>query len=187
MILEPKNQAFCHSRAGGNPDYTVNMNHEDKRRRSQGGFTLVELVMGMLISGIILMAVATLSFAMGRGQEVTDLMIANQSMMRTLSIRLPELIRNGLIVWMADDGDLVIWAADANGNRQIETSELTWLIANTPGQGMLQHPVFYAGISICHCEVSIARRNRQPGLPGDRPHPRRCIGLDPGWCAGRRG
>lgn len=103
------------------------------KRYRQGGFTLIELVVGMLIAGIILLAVATLSFAIGRGQEVTDLMIENQSMMRSLSIRMPELVRNSLAVWMDADGDLAIWTADADNNRQIEASELTYLIANTAG------------------------------------------------------
>jgi prepilin-type N-terminal cleavage/methylation domain-containing protein len=100
-------------------------------RRCQGGFTLIELVMGMLISGLILLAVATLSFAMGRGQEVTDLMMNNQAMIRAASVRIPELVHNGLAVWMANDGDLVIWTGDANDNRQIEASELAYLMINS--------------------------------------------------------
>jgi prepilin-type N-terminal cleavage/methylation domain-containing protein len=104
------------------------------RRRHQGGFTLLELVMGMLISGIILLAVATLSFALGRGQEVTDLMINHQAVIRSASVRIPELVHNGLAVWMANDGDLVIWTGDANGNRRIEVSELAYLMINTTGK-----------------------------------------------------
>ena len=103
-------------------------------RHRQGGFTLIELVMGLLISGIILLAVATLSYAMRQGQEVTDQMLANQSMNRSLSIRIPEMIRNSLAVWQADDGDLVIWTEDANANRHVETSELAYLMINTAGR-----------------------------------------------------
>lgn len=105
------------------------------KHRCQGGFTLIELVMGLLIAGIILSAVATLSFAMRQGQEVTDLMMNNQSMIRSVSVRVPELVRNGLGVWMDyNDGDLAIWTGDANGNRQIETSELAYLMINSTGK-----------------------------------------------------
>jgi len=108
------------------------------KRHRQGGFTLIELVMGLLISGIILLAVATLSMAIRKGQEVTDQMTANQGMVRSLSVRMPELVRNSLAVWMADDGDLVIWTNDANANRQVETSELTYLMINSAGKKIEQ-------------------------------------------------
>jgi prepilin-type N-terminal cleavage/methylation domain-containing protein len=103
-------------------------------RRNQGGFTLIELVMGMLICGFILLAAGTLSFALGRGQEVTDLMMGHQAMLRFVSVRIPELIHNSLAVWMTSDGDLAIWKGDANGNRRIEAGELAYLIINTAGK-----------------------------------------------------
>lgn len=78
------------------------------KHRRHGGFTLVELVMGMLISGIILSAVATLSFAVRQGQEVTDQIADSQSVLRSVSVIVPDLIRNASSVLKNGDGNLEV-------------------------------------------------------------------------------
>jgi len=54
---------------------------------------LIELVMGMLIAGVVLLAAATFSFAMRQGQETTNLMLDNQAMVRGAAVQLIELVR----------------------------------------------------------------------------------------------
>ena len=107
--------------------------HKTKIRSIRKGFTLVELAMAMLICSIILLATASLSFAMRQGQEVTEMMTKNQVAIRTTAVRIGELVRGSVQVWMADDGDLVLWLGDTNANMQIDTSELAYVIADTAG------------------------------------------------------
>jgi len=65
-----------------------------QRNRSKNrGFMLIELVMGMLIAGVVLLAAATFSFAMRQGQETTNLMLDNQAMVRGAAVQLIELVR----------------------------------------------------------------------------------------------
>lgn len=56
------------------------------------GFTLIELVMGMLIAGVVLLAAATFSFAMRQGQETTDLMLDGLAQIRGASLRITDLV-----------------------------------------------------------------------------------------------
>lgn len=65
-----------------------------QRNRSKNrGFMLIELVMGMLIAGVVLLAAATFSFAMRQGQETTNLMLDNQAMVRGAAVQLIEQVR----------------------------------------------------------------------------------------------
>ncbi|HOK67263.1 MAG TPA: type II secretion system protein [Anaerohalosphaeraceae bacterium] len=60
--------------------------------KKKSGFTLIELVMGMLIAGVVLLAAATFSFAMRQGQETTDLMLDGPAAVRGASIRITDLV-----------------------------------------------------------------------------------------------
>ncbi|HOQ04068.1 MAG TPA: prepilin-type N-terminal cleavage/methylation domain-containing protein [Anaerohalosphaeraceae bacterium] len=60
--------------------------------RKNSGFTLIELVMGMLIAGVVLLAAATFSFAMRQGQETTELMFNGPAAVRGASIRITDLV-----------------------------------------------------------------------------------------------
>lgn len=75
--------------------------------RKTSGFTLIELVMGMLVAGVVLLAAATFSFAMRQGQETTDLMLDGQAMLRTASLRITELVRQAVSV-EADGGTVTL-------------------------------------------------------------------------------
>jgi prepilin-type N-terminal cleavage/methylation domain-containing protein len=76
-----------------------------RSNRRTGGFTLIELVMGMLIAGVVLLAAATFSFAMRQGQETTDLMLDGQAMIRGASLRITDLVRRA--VSLQQDGTTV--------------------------------------------------------------------------------
>lgn len=60
--------------------------------RKNAGFTLIELVMGLLIAGLVLLSAATFSFAMRQGQETTDLMLDSPAAVRGASIRITDLV-----------------------------------------------------------------------------------------------
>jgi len=64
-----------------------------RNRPKNRGFMLIELVMGMLIAGVVLLAAATFSFAMRQGQETTNLMLDNQAMVRGAAVQLIEQVR----------------------------------------------------------------------------------------------
>jgi Tfp pilus assembly protein PilW len=68
---------------------------------------LIELVMGMLIAGVVLLAAATFSFAMRQGQETTNLMLDNQAMVRGAAVQLVELVRQAKQLEQTDSGIVV--------------------------------------------------------------------------------
>ncbi|MEJ5259437.1 MAG: type II secretion system protein [Anaerohalosphaeraceae bacterium] len=63
-----------------------------RQTKKKSGFTLIELVMGMLIAGVVLLAAATFSFAMRQGQQTTDLMLDGLSAVRGASVRITDLV-----------------------------------------------------------------------------------------------
>lgn len=64
-----------------------------KQKLKNNGFTLVELLMALLVSSIVLAAVATLAGATTAANEATDQMGRGQSHLRHVSMRLTDLIR----------------------------------------------------------------------------------------------
>lgn len=101
------------------------------------GFTLVELTAALVIAGFVLLAATTLGTAMGRGNDAVSQMGLNQAMVRYTAVAVCETIRNGLWALQTADGDVVVWREDANGDRGMNGSELTYLIADTTGKRIL--------------------------------------------------
>jgi prepilin-type N-terminal cleavage/methylation domain-containing protein len=91
------------------------------------GFTLVELLVAMVITGIVMSAVATLAFAMSSANKSTDNMSEKQAQIRFATLRITDLIRYCRLVCRQIDGDLVIWRADDNNDGEINVNELICL------------------------------------------------------------
>jgi len=100
-----------------------------KRIRFVGnGFTLVELLVALMVSSIVLSAVATLAFALGRANDAADDTSRKQAQVRYASVRLYELIRQSKLVCAAGDEDVLVWKGDDNPkNGKIDVLELAYI------------------------------------------------------------
>jgi prepilin-type N-terminal cleavage/methylation domain-containing protein len=101
--------------------------------RYKKGFTLVELLVALVVTGIVLAAVATLAFAMGTANDVADDSSQKQAQVRYATLRISELIRHCKLICGTPGGDLAVWRADDNGNGQININELVYIERGTSG------------------------------------------------------
>ncbi|UCG46872.1 MAG: prepilin-type N-terminal cleavage/methylation domain-containing protein [Phycisphaerales bacterium] len=108
------------------------------------GFTLAELLVALTISGIILSSAVTLSFALGRANEVTDDGSRKQAQVRYATMRLSELIRHCRLVCSVSGDDVGVWRADYNGDGKININELVY-IERGPGADHLRLCEFTSG------------------------------------------
>jgi prepilin-type N-terminal cleavage/methylation domain-containing protein len=99
----------------------VNRHNNDK------GFTLVELLLALMITGIILAAVATLAFALGSVKDSTDDTSYKEAQIRYSTLRLTDLIRHCKLICGAQGTDVAIWKADDNGDGKINAAELVYI------------------------------------------------------------
>jgi prepilin-type N-terminal cleavage/methylation domain-containing protein len=99
-------------------------------KKYKNGFTLVELLVAMVITSIILAAVATLAFAMSSSASVTEDISFKQAQIRFASLRLTELIHRCRLVYSynAGTGSIVLWQ-DINGDNSVDADELVTIEA----------------------------------------------------------
>jgi prepilin-type N-terminal cleavage/methylation domain-containing protein len=95
--------------------------------RYKRGFTLVELLLALIVTGIILAAVTTLAFAVGSANDATDDTIQKQAQVRYATLRISELIRHCKLICGTPNGEIAIWRADNNGDEQININELVYI------------------------------------------------------------
>lgn len=101
--------------------------------RYKKGFTLVELLVALVVTGIVLAAVATLAFAMGTANDVADDSSQKQAQVRYATLRISELIRHCKLICGTPGSDVAVWRADDNGNGQININELVYIERGTSG------------------------------------------------------
>ncbi|MHC4124879.1 MAG: PilW family protein [Planctomycetota bacterium] len=101
------------------------------------GFTLAELLIALMVTSIILAAVATLAFAMGSANDTGDDISAKQAQVRYATLRICELIRHGASICATPDNGVAIWRADDNGDGWLNLNELVY-IESGPGASCLQ-------------------------------------------------
>jgi type II secretory pathway pseudopilin PulG len=107
-----------------------------------GAFTLVELLVGMLITSILLSAIATLAFAMSAGARDADDTIRAQMQLRYATVRISELIRTCQLVCGAPGGnDLVLWKGDYNRNKLIDVNEIAYIEWDDPNVMVLEFDI----------------------------------------------
>lgn len=97
------------------------------RNRNIKAFTLVELLVTLVITGILLSAVATLAFAMNSATATGSDAALSQARLRSGMLRIVEVIRNCRMILTASDTELAIWLADYNGDGGINVNELVFL------------------------------------------------------------
>jgi prepilin-type N-terminal cleavage/methylation domain-containing protein len=71
----------------------------DRTVRKNSGFTLVELMIALIVSSIILSAVATLAYAATSAHEATDQIGRQQAQFRQACVRVSDLIRRSACVY----------------------------------------------------------------------------------------
>jgi prepilin-type N-terminal cleavage/methylation domain-containing protein len=96
-------------------------------RATSHGFTLIELLVAMVITGIVLSAVATLAFALGSAHNITSDISSKQAQIRFASLRINELIRHCKLICYTGSADTALWKADENNDGKINISELVYI------------------------------------------------------------
>jgi prepilin-type N-terminal cleavage/methylation domain-containing protein len=98
-----------------------------QKKKNKSGFTLVELLVALLITSIIVSAVATLAFAFGKARDFAEETSEQQGRIRFTAIRISDLIRHCKLVNSVSDENIVIWRADDNGDDKINVNELAFI------------------------------------------------------------
>lgn len=96
------------------------------RRRA---FTLAELLVTLIVTGIILSAVATLAYALRSGVQTGSDEAAAQAQLRLATLRITESVRSARMVCAAPGNDLVLWVHTQrdNGDHRINVNELVYI------------------------------------------------------------
>jgi len=108
---------------------------------NRGGFTLVELLVALAITGVVLSAVATLAYALSKANDAADDTRYKQAQLRYATLRISQLIRHCKLICCATNDDFAIWRADDNNDGQINIAELVY-IERGPARDHLQFTEF---------------------------------------------
>ncbi|MEN6578117.1 MAG: prepilin-type N-terminal cleavage/methylation domain-containing protein [Phycisphaerales bacterium] len=90
-------------------------------------FTLVELMVGLMVTSVILSAVATLAFAMSHASTAGGDYAHTQAQIRRATVYVSDLITRCRLICAAPGDDLAIWKSDDNGNGRLNLNELVYL------------------------------------------------------------
>ncbi len=94
-----------------------------KRRQA---FTLIEVVMAVSIMSMIGLCIAGAAMALSTGYENGQDYYECIQTSRVTMLRLEEMLRNSLLVTDANNiGGLWVWREDTNGDKQMNTSEVS--------------------------------------------------------------
>jgi len=98
-------------------------------KRNKKGLTLVELMVAIVITSIVMGAVATLAFAMSSATRATDDTSEKQAQVRFATMRISELIRHSKLICYVNSEELAIWRDDdtPGGEDQINAGELVYI------------------------------------------------------------
>jgi prepilin-type N-terminal cleavage/methylation domain-containing protein len=95
--------------------------------RRRKGFTVIELLIGMLITSIVLSAVATFAYALSVASTISSDTALEQAQLRQATVRIGELIGACKLLCAAPGNDLVLWRSDDNADNQINLNELVYI------------------------------------------------------------
>ncbi|MHC4659403.1 MAG: prepilin-type N-terminal cleavage/methylation domain-containing protein [Planctomycetota bacterium] len=95
------------------------------------GFTLVELLVALVVTGIVFAAVATLAYAASAADDATDDTSQKQAQVRYARLRISDLIRHCKLICYAAGDDFALWRADDNDDGQININELVYVESGT--------------------------------------------------------
>jgi type II secretory pathway pseudopilin PulG len=114
--------------------------------RHRGGFTLMELVIGMMVTALVTAASAALLSAVAQGWTQSDTAQDNSLAIIQTHMRLQRVLRSakqlGLCKTGAIEGSsaasILIWKGDANLDSQVQFSELA-LLEHDPADGVIRY------------------------------------------------
>ena len=107
------------------------------RGRTAAAFTLMELVLGMLVTGLVMIAVGALMSAVAQGWEQSGETQATSTYRVQAHARIQKILKSakqlGAVRAGSIDGNyqpagVMIWAEDANGDNAVQFSELGLLV-----------------------------------------------------------
>jgi prepilin-type N-terminal cleavage/methylation domain-containing protein len=107
-----------------------------KQYQNRKGFTMAELLIALMVTSIILSAVATLAYSLGSANKVTSQMGLNQAFLRNVTLRVSDLVRRSNQVLSADSNTVVLWA-DGNADGVVDASERITIQNNLEGNAII--------------------------------------------------
>jgi len=96
------------------------------------GLTLVELLVAMMVTSVILAAVATLAYALGKVSDSGNDTAEKQAQLRYATLKISELIKYSKLMYAADESSVVLWRDD-NGDDYITAAELVTISTRQVG------------------------------------------------------
>jgi len=97
--------------------------------RHKNGLTLIELLVAMVVTSIVMTAVATLAFAVSSANKATDDTSEKQAQIRFATLRISELIRHSKLICHVTNEEMLVWRADdaPGGDNGINVGELVYI------------------------------------------------------------
>lgn len=119
-------------------------------RRLHLGFTMIELFFGLLITSLVMGAVATFSLAMGKAWQRSEEIESLTLRARQATVRIAQLVRDAKLLVTHRAGSLdgtaaqpaavIIWTRDTNGDGLIQGAELALIEHNTTLNQLVLYP-----------------------------------------------
>jgi hypothetical protein len=141
------------------PLYVVVMafaaNHLPRLTRGRAGFTLMELTLGMLVTGLVMIAVSALLSAVARGWEQSGATQVTSLYRVQTHARIEKYLRGAKQIGAVRSGSVdgtqaaagvMLWAGDANLDNKVQFSELG-LLAHEGGVGTSSGYLAYYDVS----------------------------------------
>ena len=88
----------------------------------------------LMIGVFVMLAAVTLGSAMTSGNQAVSKMGLNQTMVRYMMVRIPEMIRGARQVWKTDNC-IAVWHEDADNDEKIDYQEVEFLLIDTDEEG----------------------------------------------------
>ncbi len=106
-------------------------------KHNRKGLTLVELLIAMVVTGIVLTAVATLAYALGTANDSSNDTAVKQAQVRYATLRISELIKYSKLVYADFESEVLLWQTDKNNDGEPNVDELVYIDAG-PNKDYIQ-------------------------------------------------
>jgi prepilin-type N-terminal cleavage/methylation domain-containing protein len=90
-------------------------------------FTLIELTVALCVVSVVMAAVATMAYAMGTANDVSDNTAAKQAQIRCATLRITEIVRNSRLIINRVGNVIAVWKNDDNNDGEINLSEIVYI------------------------------------------------------------
>jgi prepilin-type N-terminal cleavage/methylation domain-containing protein len=112
-------------------------------KRLKTGFTLTEFVMALTITSIIGLSAAGVSVAMSSANSQLQNYYESVAAARSMFNRVQDTLRKARLVTYASGGNVMVWAADTNGDGQINNDEVVQWSYNSGTQQIVEYRIVY--------------------------------------------